>query len=441
MSEEMNKARSNPIALAAGAKGSKAFLHRVGMIGRRYGVTPAKLERAVAQFVQLVGHFGSGATFPTPAIVVERHPQILRKYQAQGIEFAVHGYRHIDYSQLGYEDQLSHLRQACRIFAEAGVKAIGFRSPYLQWDSHLERAIEAVGLSYVSNQSIVWKVLDLDSLTEQARANYARALGFYQGWDADRRLSLPTLSGALVNIPVCLPDDEILLDRLDGAGRGLVESAWRSMLLQTHQRGELFTIQLHPERIGQCADDLSRVLAKARALTPSVWMARLDEIAVWWRDRAAATAEVREIETGSWQVSVSGPPATTVLARGVELGSSAEPWFDGYFKLSSMGGTVRAARRPVIGLSPRCPQSLGSFLRQQGYICEANAEEEACSIYVDEPTFVAEDEIRLLSTLEGSDKALVRLGRWPGGARSALCVSGDLDALTLWDYGLRFLGK
>jgi hypothetical protein len=32
------------------------------------------------------------------------------------------------------------------------------------------------------------------------------------------------------------------------------------------------------------------------------------------------------------------------------------------------------------------------------------------------------------------------LGLWPAGARSALAVTGDIDALTLWDFGLRLLG-
>jgi hypothetical protein len=32
------------------------------------------------------------------------------------------------------------------------------------------------------------------------------------------------------------------------------------------------------------------------------------------------------------------------------------------------------------------------------------------------------------------------LGRWPHNTGSALAITGDIDALTLWDYGLRYLG-
>jgi hypothetical protein len=33
-----------------------------------------------------------------------------------------------------------------------------------------------------------------------------------------------------------------------------------------------------------------------------------------------------------------------------------------------------------------------------------------------------------------SPAPLVKLGRWPDGAKSALCLTGDLDALSLVDY-------
>jgi hypothetical protein len=55
--------------------------------------------------------------------------------------------------------------------------------------------------------------------------------------------------------------------------------------------------------------------------------------------------------------------------------------------------------------------------------------------------FAAGDELGLLSDLERGTVPLVRLGRWPNGAGSALCLTGDLDALTIWDYALRAFGQ
>jgi hypothetical protein len=84
---------------------------------------------------------------------------------------------------------------------------------------------------------------------------------------------------------------------------------------------------------------------------------------------------------------------------------------------------------------------LVSFLRQQGYIVQVNSDSRAYSIYLDWTDFAAKDERALLAEIEKSAAPLVRLGRWPNGARSALCVTGDIDALTLWDYGLRLFGE
>jgi hypothetical protein len=32
-------------------------------------------------------------------------------------------------------------------------------------------------------------------------------------------------------------------------------------------------------------------------------------------------------------------------------------------------------------------------------------------------------------------------GRWPGAAVSAFVLSGDIDAITLWDYAARLFGR
>ena len=43
-------------------------------------------------------------------------------------------------------------------------------------------------------------------------------------------------------------------------------------------------------------------------------------------------------------------------------------------------------------------------------------------------------EMKLLDYIEGRNVPLIRFGRWPDGARSAMSVTGDLDALSLGDY-------
>lgn len=84
---------------------------------------------------------------------------------------------------------------------------------------------------------------------------------------------------------------------------------------------------------------------------------------------------------------------------------------------------------------------LRSFLQHQGYLAEISADPQAFSYYFQQKTFQPEDERQLLVEIETSNRPLLRLGRWPGGAQAALAVTGDVDAFTLWDYGLRVLNR
>ena len=95
---------ANPVKLAARAKGLLALRNRAYMIMGRYGLTPTNMDQALARFVWTLKQFDCNATFPTTAVAVERHPTMFERYQAQGIEFAVHGYTHVDYSQLAPEE-------------------------------------------------------------------------------------------------------------------------------------------------------------------------------------------------------------------------------------------------------------------------------------------------------------------------------------------------
>jgi len=102
----------NPISVAIKGKGSLNFLRRGVSIASRYGMTAAKMNQALEQFAAILHRFGCGATFPITAIALQRTPHIVRKYQAQDIEFAVHGYCHQDHSQLSQVEQLAHLANA-----------------------------------------------------------------------------------------------------------------------------------------------------------------------------------------------------------------------------------------------------------------------------------------------------------------------------------------
>lgn len=432
---------ANPINIATKGKGFSALYKRGTTITKRYSLTVSKMKKALDLFSRILKAYECGASFAITSVVLNRNSELIVKYLDQNIELVVHGYTHIDYSRLAPQEQLIHLHLAREIFSVAGIKATGFRSPYLRREPHLYNAIAATGFSYVSNQPIWWDVLNVSDLKPTAREKYERAIEFYSPWQAVRRPSLPQLRNSLVEIPVSLPDDEILIDRLGDEYHGVVEQVWTSIFSESHKRGELFTLQLHPERVKECQEGLSVILAKARELSSSVWVARLDEIANWWRDRTAATVNINEMKDNTFQVTVAGPPGTTLLARNIDVSEPTETWADGYRKVDRLTCRLQSEHRPFIGVSPSSSVDLRNFLRQQGYLVEVNDKRHLYSIYFDQLDFAPDDEYHLLNAIEKNTKPLVRLARWPYGTRSALSITGDIDALTLWDYGLRLFGK
>jgi peptidoglycan/xylan/chitin deacetylase (PgdA/CDA1 family) len=424
----------------ARSKGLRHLIRRTWSIARFYGLEPSRMERALQRFIAILETHGGRATLPIPAVTLVRQPDLVRRLQAGGIELAVHGWTHIPLDDRPREEQEAHLRRARNAFEVAGIQATGFRAPYLRRDDNLRAAAKAVGFDYVSNQPILWDALEGETFSPATRATYQRAVAFYAPWRANQRPSLPQLRNGLVEIPVSLPDDEILGDRL-GGGNDLVERVWRRILVDTHRRGELFTIQLHPERIDGCAQGLSVVLSEARRLAPPVWLARLDEIAAWWRARADASVMAAEAGGDQLHVTVTGPDGTAVLARGVKVDAPTEAWTDTYRQVRAKSFAMRAPIRPFIGVSPASPPELGRFLRRQGYVVETTPEANRHAYFFDRPEFAAGHGRALLDLIESTHRPLVRLGLWPRGARSALAITGDIDALTLWDYGLRLLGR
>jgi len=433
---------SNLLTNAANAKGALAALKRISMITRRYGLSSLKMERALDQFVRILNEFNFSATFPATAVAVERRPEVFQRYQAQGIEFAVHGYTHIDYAQLAPDRQQAHLQQGREIFSRFGLAATGFRSPYLRRSEFLHQTVATAGFTYVSNQPVMWDVLDLDELSAAAQTGYRRAVDYYQPQRPAQYVSTPRLINDLVEIPVSLPDDEILLDRLGSGGAGeSVETTWLKILAQTYQRGELFTIQLHPERIAACAAGLRAALAKAQTLSPKVWVARLDELASWWREKADTSYQITTIDEQTVRVEISTPAALTILTRFLDIDAPGQPWFGNYQQINAKTFTITSSQRPFIGLSPDASLELVDFLQQQGYIIEYSLDRQSYGLFFDQTEFSSGQEYPLLSQIEETECPLVRFGRWPDGAHSALAITGDIDALTLWDYGLRMVGR
>lgn len=429
----------NPISVALNGKGMRGLVKRVSTLNEHYGFTTGKMQSSLARFEKILDRYNATATFPIPGIVAGRNPKILSGMKSYKMEFALHGYTHVDHSLLSYERQLADFTLGKQKLAEAGIECIGFRSPYLRYTAETLTALQDLGFLYDGSQGFAWNVID--GAAKENLESYERALKFYRAVSASIFPALPRLENDLVRIPYSLPDDESLVDRLRLSGSGLMAQFWLGILHKSYQAGELFTLGLHPERIRECEDALVAVLQEARSLRPHVWIASQAEIARWWKARLGASVSIAKDARGMYEVEAGGSPGLALLVRNVDVATPVESWDGAYRKSLTTPVRFFSPKRPFIGISPSSSGALESFLRQQGYIVEHTPQKEDYSFFLDYPGFQAQEERDILDTIENSSLPLVRFGRWPDGARSALSISGDIEGLTLWDYSLRFIGK
>ncbi len=449
---------------------------RLAMLLARLGPTPARFTAALDAIVAVLARHGVAASFPTTAVALARHPRPLQRLVDQGIEVAVHSFHHVDLSRQPPASQRDQVMAARQAFAQHRIPAVGFRAPYLRWNHDLLRLLFVQGFTYDSSTCALWPVLSPEQLATPA---IQTVLAFYRPLDAGRAPVLPQLLlEGLVEIPVSLPDDEMLMDRLR-LPISHVAAAWRAMLQASHQAGELFVLQLHPERGREGAAALDAVLTAARALRPAVWVATLAEVAEWWKIRPQCQIHLHSLGAGRWELNVSAPAAARVLAQGpliletagddvspgrpaptgsaptLALGEDEGPadarrrvhpprfqalaW-PHVTEVTASSFVVRSDVRPFVGLAPGSSQELLGFLRQQGYVVEISPERAHYPIYFDQASFDPATHARsVIQQVEAPDAPLLRFSRWPNAAASALVISGDIDSLTLWDYLWRLI--
>src|SRR5581483_3083153 len=302
----------NPLAIAAQGKGVRGMFKRAATIQGHYGATTAKMDRLLTQFADLLHEYAACATFPITAVVMLRNKGIIEKYQGRSIEFAVHGYYHIDQSRLSFEKQYEQFQRARELAQARGIECFGFRSPYLRSNEQTLSAIRQAGYLYDSSQGLTW---DVASHVETPA--YRHVLGFYDTVPASVYPSLPRADRGLIRIPYCLPDDEAFIDRFGFKDDKPMSDVWKSLWRATYERGELCTLGLHPERLALCGQALRETLQFAHERKPRVWFARLDEIARWWQARTDASVSISEYQNQEFKIDVKGPPGTTLLARNV----------------------------------------------------------------------------------------------------------------------------
>lgn len=422
------------ILLSLRAKGIGGLTERVYTIASRFGPNERQMERCLNHYADITAEFGARPSLPITACVLARHPSMIQRLVNRGVEFPIHGLVHNDHASLTLEEQRESITKAVGIFRDAGVPFSGFRGPYLRYNAATDRVARELGMRYHSSQAVVFKDLPVDLEHSTRTGIYHRALKLYNAEDASRTVVRPRNEEGLVKIPVAIPDDEIMVDRLH-LDKATQASIWLAILEATYTRGELFTVQLHPERIQHSAYALRSILREARLRGPKVWIATLDEIATWWIDRKQTVLSVREVAADRYAIALEGSPEATLLVRGVPDVRSS-PWYGSDAVTEERDFEMRSDVKPVVGVSLRSPKAVLEFLREEGFPTEVSNDRHRFGAYLDLPDEEV-NEVALLVELGNAPGPLVRLWRWPNAARSAMTVTGDIDSITLQDFALR----
>jgi hypothetical protein len=260
-------------------------------------------------------------------------------------------------------------------------------------------------------------------------SSYMKGMRLYGAEPARRKLSIPEFVQGILDIPASLPDDEAVIDRLALEGR-YAGIFWMRMLDQAIATGEQLTIVLHNERVRTCANSLRALFRAARR--SEVWIASLSEMAAWWRQRSEWDLKVEPDGPGRWRVTPPSDPEATVLVRGADSEPIGIVSHDGWRRMPTWPFLVRSELAPVVSVDDGAPEGLRDFLRADGWAV-ADGIEPAYHVRTGSP-FTAADHRPLTETLQATDYPLVRIGRWPNGARAALTVTSDVDAMTLLDF-------
>lgn len=422
-----------------GQRGADYVGKRAAAVLERYGIAPGRAARRAEDLVEALAELGCAPTLPTPARVVERHPQLIRRLQEAGAEIAVHGYDHVDLAAYSPAEASRQLVRAAEAFSGHGIEVHGFRCPYLSYTDGLLDALPQGVFEYSSNRAFGWGVVSGNGDHKSTRVSDVLDR-LYKPTSPAHVVCVPSVRSGMVEIPVSLPDDLELYEALHLGPKGMAE-AWGQILHRVHERGELFGLLFHPELGWSCQQPVAAVARQARRMRPRVWVARLREINSWWREKATFGVAVSGSSAGL-DISFECSERATILARGPGPWHRERVWDGGYRRLEADSLRVPAEPRPFVGLPADAPERVVSFLRQQGYIVDTSDKARRCATYLDTATLATlTSQVELVGHIEASPGPLVRYWRWPNGARSALCVTGDLDALTLLDYASRLFAR
>lgn len=419
-------------------RGLRFILKRAQKLRERYSFNPGKSITRIRDCVEKLSAYDCYPTFFVPGIVVKRNPEFIHELQDRGCEIGVHGYQHIDMRSIPPQEANQQLIKARELFREDGLESYGFRCPYLSVSDELIQNLEPGIFNYSSNRAIAW--VDQTQNNHQKNLLFETIVGFYHPLHAQSNLSLPYREKTILEIPVSVPDDLQMRDGMD-LTPDEISGSMVETFNQIHKRGELYNLMFHPELASLLIEPFMKVLSEAHAYKGKVWIARLRDISEWWEEKDECKIQI-DRKNGKYHLSITSPKRAKLLQRSVESDQITEDWDGRYQRYLDQQINLTCDHLPLIGLSPGVPDWVQNSLDQMGYILVDLGDWENCSIKITGEIINHWDNpVKLIAGIEDLDVSLVRFWPWPDGYRSAICLSGDLDALSLMDYATRLLPR
>jgi len=415
-------------------------LSRIFNIIWRYGASGKRFRRYLFDFVRLMKDYDIIPTLPVTASVVNRHPDMFIKIQKLGVEFAIHGYRHIDYTQLDKDEVKTHIHSAIDIFEHHGLHWSGYRFPLLRRDDSSKSLLRQAGFLWDSSDVVSWNSLCPNDFSEERWQAYQMILETYHPVDSEDTQILPQIVDGLVEMPVSVPDDDIIIERLGLTDTEKIISIWRKMLDETRERGELLVLQIHPERFDVYCSCLENVIQTVKSYG-DVWIAPLGQIARWWKEKYGFSFKLEEVSRCHYKVYAKcSDRATPLMLDRASLLNEGDP-FKYARVMQKRSWVIESPTIPVIGLKPSTSPEILALLNQEGFAFEITDHPETCSACLKYPRVPKEEgKERMYEMLETTDNPLIRFWRWPNAARCCLAISGDIDGVDLRDIWERFYG-
>jgi len=425
------------------SKGFIGFFLRIGMLVGRFDLSGKKMKRAVSEIREFGKKYNYQPALIIPSVVLKRYNSFFKLFSNNGIEFCAHGYVHRDFKPLSMDEQVAHIRTAKEIFSDLSIPVYGFRSPYLSRNCLTTEAIQKNGFLWESNETLIWKDYFLFQKLKLHGLMRDAIHFLYNPLDAEQNIVIPRLLGDVVGIPVTLPDDEMLVDRFGIVDSDTIESIWAAILEKTRERGDIFVLQLHPERFAICRNAMKGLLDRATRPDQGIWVTGMKEVAEWWKEKSQFEVSFECVSRRGYWIKCKCTDRAVILCRNHYSKSSQKFPYRDYHTIRQKEFFVASRNlKPCIGVCPRCSDKLLDFLKNEGFAFEISQEGSKYSAYLDRyEVFDRKDEQNLLNMIEQSTNPIIRYWRWPQGKRSAFVTSHDLDCLTLTDFLLRSIGR